>query len=131
MKIKPILLLSIKNLFTLQLITLLFSTLAYAGCGETKAIGWIADAESGQMIENLGPGTVVECGNISGAFGGFQQPNFYAGHATCLWDCEKGFKPQVTYVKVGEKWAPGKVIGGENATCVQQKGSNRKYCWNR
>jgi hypothetical protein len=59
MKIKPILLLSIKTLFTLQLITLLFSTLAYAGCGETKAVGWIADAESGQMIENLGSGTVV------------------------------------------------------------------------
>ena len=131
MKIKSILQLSIKTLFALQLMNLLFSPLAYAGCGETKAVGWIADAESGQMIENLGAGTVVECGNMSGAFAGFQQPNFYAGHATCSRDCEKGFQPRVTYVKIGEKWSPGKVTPGENATCVQQKGSNRKYCWNR
>ena len=129
MPMKNELMLPVRVFFTL-LITLLLSPLAHAGCSETKAVGWVADSQTGQMIENLGSGTVVECGNMDGAFGGFQTPNFYAGHATCSQNCDKGFKPRVTYVKVGEKWTPGKAIFGENATCVQQKGSNRKYCWN-
>lgn len=121
----------IKNLFTTIVITIIFfSTSAHAGCSETQGVGWVADAETGGMLENLGTGTVTECGNISGAFGGFQKGNFYAGYAKCLRDCEAGFKPGVTYVKIGEKWAPGKSTPGENATCVQQKGANRKYCWN-
>jgi hypothetical protein len=107
MKIKSILLLPIKTLLTLQLITLLFSPLAYAGCGEAKAVGWIADAESGQMIENLGSGTVVECGNMNGAFGGgsSQISTPATRHARGI--AKKDLSP-VTYVKVCEKWAPGK-----------------------
>lgn len=110
---------------------LLASESAHAGCSEIQGAGWVADASSGTMIENLGTGTIVECGNISGAFGGFQKGSFYAGHATCTRDCDQGFKPGVTYIKVGEKWAPGKLISGENAVCVQQKGANRKYCWSQ
>ena len=130
MRMKSILLTSLRAFSSVTFAALLFSPLAHAGCGEYQAVGWIANADSGEMIESLGAGTVIECGNVSGAFAGFQTPNFYAGHATCLRECEKGFKPRVTYVKVGEKWAPGKVTPGENATCVQQKSSNRKYCWN-
>ena len=130
MHITPILLNPLRAFLAFSLAALLYSPLAHAGCGDSQAVGWIADADSGEMIENLGAGVVIECGNMDGTFGGFQEPNFYAGHATCLRNCEKGFKPRVTYVKVGEKWAPGKLTPGENVTCVQQKSSKRKYCWN-
>ena len=103
----------IKSLFTTIVMTMIFfSTAVHAGCSEIQGVGWIADAETGGMIENLGTGTITECGNISGAFGGFQKGNFYAGYAKCLRDCEKGFKPGVSYVKIGEKWAPGKSTPG-------------------
>jgi hypothetical protein len=116
------------SVFTIFLLGLLYSPMVNAGCSEGKSIGWFKDVKSGQ-IENLGIGKVVECANIHGGFAGFKTESFYVGHGTCHTDCEKGIQSGVSYVKVGEKSMTGKITFGENATCVQQKGSYRKYCW--
>lgn len=107
----------------------LFSPSAYAGCSEEKGTGWVLDAQSGAMLENMGTGVITACGNMDGSFEGFQKGSFYAGYAKCLKECEKGFKPGVDYVKIDEKWASGKLTRSDSAICVEQKGDSRRYCW--
>jgi hypothetical protein len=110
-------------------VTVLIANQAYAGCGNFESTGWVADANSGKVLRQLGKGTVTECGNMQGAFKGFENGNFYAGYSLCLSNCQNGFQPKATYVKIGDKWALGKFFNLANGTCVQQNGDNLKYCW--
>ncbi len=107
----------------------LVSPSVYAGCSEESGSGWIVDSKTDATIKKIGTGTIVSCGNIHGAFAGFQKDGFYAGYAICSTNCESGFVPGVTYVKIGKKWKLGKRIGGESSACVVQTGKRRSYCW--
>lgn len=100
----------------------------YAGCGERETSAWSVNTVTGEK-RTIGKGMFRECGNISGAFSGFSSGNFYAGSAVCLSNCESGFKPKATYVKVIDVWKPGTKSESGNATCVQQSGDVTKFCW--
>jgi hypothetical protein len=110
-------------------VILLFSCSAYAGCGTRPQVAWSVDTISGKK-QDLGKGEYTECGNISGAFGGFSRGNFYVGWAVCSSNCETGFKPRATYVKLYDAWKPGVKNHTSRSTCVQQNGDTRQYCWN-
>jgi len=113
----------------LLLILFSYSYEAFAGCGESSRSAWSIDTISGSR-NNLGMGTYKECGNISGAFGGWSLANFYVGWAKCNANCDDGFKVNVTYVKLYDAWKQGVVSNQKNSTCVQQNGDTWKYCWN-
>jgi len=113
----------------LALFLLFFSYSAHAGCGTRPIAAWSVNSISGKK-QDLGNGEYTECGNISGAFGGFSRQDFYVGWAVCFSNCEAGSKPGTTYVKLNDTWQPGSANRTSGHTCVQQNGSPQQYCWN-
>lgn len=99
---------------------------------------WLRNPSSGSLErrrylrkkQDLGKGEYTEGGNISGAFGGFSRGNFYVGWAVCSSNCETGFMPSATYVKLNDIWKPSVKNSTSRSTCVRQNGDTLQYCWN-
>jgi hypothetical protein len=101
-----------------------------AGCGNSPATAWQVDLSTGKAF-GYTQGEVTECGNKSGSFQSFKGKGLDFGWAECIDNCESGFMPGSTYVRVKTVFKPGSVerSEGRSKSCVQQIRSTTMYCF--